>query len=81
VDKYLSDVQYRDQRVRLHGKVAADGFSASSGQQRAEFKLQGNAAALAVVYRGAIPDQFAAGRDVVVEGRRDAAARSRPTCS
>jgi cytochrome c-type biogenesis protein CcmE len=72
VDRYLSDVQFKDQRVRLHGRVANDGFSASSGSQRAQFKLQGKTAALPVLYRGAIPDQFAAGRDVVIEGRRDA---------
>jgi cytochrome c-type biogenesis protein CcmE len=73
VDKYLSDPQFANQRVRLHGKVATSDFSASAGSMSAEFKILGHTQALPVSYRGAIPDQFAAGREVVVEGKRDSA--------
>ena len=74
VEQYLADPQYANQRVRLHGKVMADGLDASKASLVAHFSMSGGgSAALPVVYRGAIPDLFAAGRDVVVEGKRDAA--------
>jgi cytochrome c-type biogenesis protein CcmE len=73
VDKAASDAQYRDQRIRLHGKVADDHFSAAPARLLANFKLLGKSQSLTVEYHGAIPDQFAVGRDVVVEGRFNAA--------
>lgn len=69
VDQFLANPQYHDQRVRLHGKVAAEGFSASSGSLTANFKLLGKTRSLSVAYHGSIPDMFQAGRDVVVEGK------------
>jgi cytochrome c-type biogenesis protein CcmE len=75
VDQYLADPQYAQQRVRLHGRVASDGFDASRSGLTAKFNLAsptGGTRMLAVVYRGAIPDLFEAGRDVVIEGKRDA---------
>jgi cytochrome c-type biogenesis protein CcmE len=74
VDQFARDTQYHDQRVRLHGKVSADGFDAAKSLMTARFHLVGtDGAELPVVYRGVIPDLFESGRDVVVEGRRDAA--------
>ena len=74
VDQFIADPQFHNQRVRLHGKVAADGFDASESLLTAKFDLAGKAGqSLPVVYRGVIPDMFEVGRDVVVEGRRDAA--------
>ena len=73
VPQYLSDPQFHSQRVRLHGKVAADGLDASNSLLVAKFNLVGGDAKLAIVYRGVIPDLFADGRDVVIEGKRDAA--------
>ena len=77
VEQYLGDSQYANQRVRLHGRVAADGFDASKAGLTAKFNLVnptgGGTKSLAVAYRGAIPDMFQVGRDVVVEGKRDAA--------
>src|SRR5690349_13023401 len=83
VDQYLADPQYANQRVRLHGKVAADGLTSNKAALNATFNLTAATAAsarsatagqsLQVNYRGPIPDLFAAGRDVVVEGKRDAA--------
>jgi cytochrome c-type biogenesis protein CcmE len=74
VEQFASDAQFHNQRVRLHGKVAADGLDASKSLLTAKFNLTGTGeASVPVVYRGVIPDLFEAGRDVVVEGRRDAA--------
>ena len=73
VEQYVSDAQYANQRVRLHGKVAADGFDSSKALLTAKFNLKGETHSLAVVYHGALPDMFEVGRDVVVEGKRDSA--------
>ena len=68
VDQFLSDPSHRGSRVRLHGRVGAEQFSASSAQQTARFELVGTSKSVTVNYRGSIPDQFAIGRNVVVEG-------------
>jgi cytochrome c-type biogenesis protein CcmE len=73
VEQYVAHPQFANQRVRLHGKVAADGFESSSAGLSAKFNLTGGGKTLAVVYRGGIPDMFQAGREVVVEGKRDSA--------
>lgn len=75
VDKYLADPALKNQRVRLHGKVAADDFVVSSAGLKAEFRLAGASATLPVVYNGTIPEMFAVDREVVVEGRMDAGGR------
>lgn len=69
VDQFVTDAQYQTQRVRLHGKVADEGFS--SEKLDARFVLLGKNNRLNVAYHGVIPDMFQAGRDVVVEGRLD----------
>src|SRR5206468_2973811 len=69
VDRYLGDPQYQTQRVRLHGKVDTADFVAKPGSLAASFKLLGHTQTLPVEYRGPIPDQFQAGREVVVEGK------------
>src|SRR5262245_21087943 len=69
VDQYLADPQYANQRVRLHGKVAADGLTSNKASLNATFNLTspttttttGATKSLQVNYRGAIPDLFAAG--------------------
>ena len=74
VEQFANDAQFHNQRVRVHGKVAADGFDASKSLLTARFHLTGKGGeSVPVVYRGVVPDLFEAGRDVVVEGRRDAA--------
>src|SRR5262245_11614392 len=73
VEQFLPGPQFAARRVRLHGKVAADGFDASKALLTAKFNLTGGSKSLAVVYHGALPDMFEVGRDVVVEGKRDAA--------
>ena len=71
VDRFLDDAQYRAQRVRLHGKVDASDFQVSPGSLSARFTLLGHTRKLSVAYHGPVPDQFQAGRDVVVEGSID----------
>jgi cytochrome c-type biogenesis protein CcmE len=72
VDQFLTDSTYHDQRVRLHGKVAADDvYSASQSGLSARFNLLGKQQHLTIVYSGVLPDMFEPGRDVVVEGRFD----------
>jgi len=71
VDQFLSDPKYASQRVRLHGKVSGEAFEAKSGAMVARFGLLGKKQVLAVTYRGAVPDMFQAGREVVCEGQLD----------
>jgi cytochrome c-type biogenesis protein CcmE len=70
VEQYATDPQLAAQRVRLHGKVASEGLDVNAAAMSARFNVAGAGHSVAVVYRGAIPDLFAAGRDVVVEGQR-----------
>ena len=69
VDQYLSDAQYRTQRVRLHGKVSNDSFNVASID--ASFVMLGKSRSIPVAYHGVIPDMFQRGREVVVEGKVD----------
>lgn len=71
VDEFLKDTTHRDQRVRLHGKVAESNVLVDRAAMVASFDLRGNSNSLPVRYSGVIPDMFDAGRDVVVEGRMD----------
>ncbi len=69
VDQFLSDRQYRSQRVRLCGTVDVKHFSSSRAALTANFVLKGAALNLPIQYHGVIPGLFQAGRDVVVEGQ------------
>jgi cytochrome c-type biogenesis protein CcmE len=73
VDQFLSDPQYKVQRIRLFGTVETDHFSSSPAALTAAFILKGTSAQIPVVFHGVIPEMFQAGRDVVIEGRLDAA--------
>jgi len=70
VDHFLTNSQFQNQRVRLHGKVADDDYF-SSVKLDANFHLVGKSREIAVAYHGVIPDMFQAGREVVVEGQLD----------
>ena len=72
VDSYLSQAQYKDQRVRLCGKAAEENFDVNKGQFSAKFMLEGEKQKIAVAYHGVVPDLFKAGGEVLVEGKRDA---------
>ena len=73
VDQFATDLSMHSQRVRLVGKVAEDGLEASPAKSQAKFAILGNTNRIPVQYKGAIPDLFKAGSEVVVEGRLDAA--------
>ena len=73
VDQFLAGPQYKTQRVRLCGTVEKDHFCSSPAKLTATFAMKGTSADVPVEYHGVIPDLFQAGRDVVIEGRLDAA--------
>jgi cytochrome c-type biogenesis protein CcmE len=73
VDKFVTDAAQQKHRVRLMGTVGGQDLLIEAAQLRARFVLEANGQRVAVSYRGAIPDQFKAGADVVVEGKLDAA--------
>jgi cytochrome c-type biogenesis protein CcmE len=72
VDQYLTDTQYRTQRVRLCGTVDTQNCIANPAALSATFVLKGTSATIPVQFHGTVPDMFQAGRDVVIEGRMDA---------
>jgi len=72
VDQFLSDSEYRAQRVRLCGTVEGKHFSSSPALLAASFVLKGASVELPVQYHGMIPGMFQAGRDVVIEGQLNA---------
>jgi cytochrome c-type biogenesis protein CcmE len=71
VDHFMADSRYTTQRVRLHGKVADEDFTTAGIDAR--FILLGKDKRLGVNYHGVIPEMFQVGKEVVVEGRLDAA--------
>lgn len=73
VDKFVDEAKFHTQRVKLCGTVAQEGLVSSPAGMTARFTLKGQNKSLPVAYRGVVPDMFAAGRDVVVEGTMDAA--------
>ena len=73
VDRFMAETKFHPQRVRLCGSVSADQLKVNSAGLKANFILRGQAQSVPVAYKGVIPDMFAAGRDVVVEGKLDAA--------
>ena len=73
VDKFLTDGQYRSQRVRIHGKVEKADFQVSPARLLASFRLGGENGSVRVLYRGNIPEMFGVEKNVVVEGKCDSA--------
>jgi cytochrome c-type biogenesis protein CcmE len=69
VDQFVTDAQYRTQRVRLCGTVEAEGLVSTPATLTASFSLKGDKQQIPVVYHGVIPEMFQAEREVVVEGR------------
>jgi cytochrome c-type biogenesis protein CcmE len=73
VDQFAKDVSMHTQRVRLVGKVSEDGLEANPAKLSAKFGILGETTTIPVQYRGAIPDLFKAGSEVIIEGRMDSA--------
>jgi cytochrome c-type biogenesis protein CcmE len=71
VDRYVESSPRIDVRSRLHGLVGAERFDLARTDLRARFELVGASHRVPVEYRGAIPDLFQVGREVVVEGAMD----------
>jgi cytochrome c-type biogenesis protein CcmE len=69
VDQFVTNAQYRTQRVRLCGTVDADGLVSTPATLTAAFNLKGDKQHIAIEYHGVIPEMFQADREVVVEGR------------
>ena len=62
-----------DRPIRVKGNVAAGSYRTTEGTTVHHFAIVGQTeAAMPVVYDGAMPDVFAEGREVVVEGVRKA---------
>lgn len=72
VDEFVSSEARWGERVRLHGRVGESNLHVERAGLTAHFDLCGKTSSLPVDYTGVIPEMFDAGRDVVVEGRRDA---------
>ena len=59
-------------RVKVAGKVVAGSISQDRGTMQVSFRAEEGGQALAVAYRGIVPDTFKDGAEVVVEGKRGA---------
>lgn len=70
VDEYTTQAGTHGARSRVHGTVGP-GAVLDPVRFAASFDLRGRDHALRVEYRGAVPDMFAEGREVVVEGVTD----------
>ena len=73
VDTYISNVERQGERVRLCGLVGEKDLLVQKSQLLAVFQLKGEKNSMPVKYKGAVPDMFKAGAEVLVEGKRDAA--------
>jgi len=73
VGQFAADPAYQQQRVKLCGIVAAEGLAVNPAALSARFSVQGQGKSVPVNYHGVIPDMFAAGREVVIEGKVDSA--------
>ena len=71
VDEFFANAKYHNQRVRLAGSVSGEGLVCDAGRSGARFTLLGESQHVPVVFKGAVPDLFKAGGEVVVEGRLD----------
>jgi cytochrome c-type biogenesis protein CcmE len=69
VDECSADIsRFTGRKVRVSGNVAPHSLQISGERTSATFVLQGASNALTTSYRGPLPDNFAEGVPVVVEG-------------
>jgi len=69
---YAQGDTVRGQTVKAAGQVAPGSVEQIPATNTMKFTLTEAGADLPVVYRGAVPDAFKVGNDVVVEGKLDA---------
>ena len=70
VDDYAARAETHGARSRVHG-IVGPGAVVDPVGFTAQFDLRGQSRVIRVEYRGAVPDLFAEGREVVVEGTTD----------
>lgn len=70
--QYLSDASLRQDRVRLKGIIQPGSVKLSEERVDLWFAVADEAHAVPVHYRGAVPDAFQEGLEVVVDGRMQA---------
>ena len=71
VDAFVTTHPAPGTRVRLHGVVEPQGVDIQPLKMNARFHIAGATHRLAVEYRGQVPELFAPGTQVVIEGRLD----------
>lgn len=71
-DAFLEKTEFHSRRVRLTGSVGLENVDSNPAMLFAKFDLVKNGKAVPVDYRGAVPDMFKPGHEVVVEGELDA---------
>ena len=70
VDECMADASALvNERIRVNGKIAADSLHVAEDRVGATFMLEGTHGNLSVSCSGQLPDNLAAGRQVVVEGQ------------
>jgi cytochrome c-type biogenesis protein CcmE len=57
--------------LRIAGRVKQDSIERDLKQMTLNFTLSGSETSVPVSYKGVVPDNFAEGREVVVQGRLD----------
>jgi cytochrome c-type biogenesis protein CcmE len=70
-DAFLEKTEFHSRRVRLSGSVGLENVEANRAGLYAKFDLVSNDQSVRVDYRGAVPDMFKPGHEVVVEGKLD----------
>ena len=58
-----------NQLIRLAGRVKEGTIVTDADKMQLDFELAGQNSSVAVSYHGMVPDNFAAGKEVVVEGK------------
>ena len=72
VDELLREpATYRGRELKVAGKVVAQSLEKETGGQAIRFRVENAGKTLEVAYRGAVPDTFKEGADVVVTGTWD----------
>ncbi|MBS0196177.1 MAG: cytochrome c maturation protein CcmE [Planctomycetes bacterium] len=72
VEDLLTQTDRDGRRVRVFGTVGTQTERAGASDGEIRFELRGAQKFVPVVYHGAVPDGFASGREVVVEGMLNA---------